>query len=232
MIIGIWLLVIALFIMAISATATQEFVPIKEVREGTIVLKDGGLRAILAVSSVNLALKSDDEQIATINQFQSFLNSIDFPIQIVIQSRRLDIRPYLLLLESKMKDQHEPLLKLQTAGYISFIREFTEQVAIMRKYFYVVIPYEEAAIVEKKGILPALFGGKKSSKTKQTEENISFEEKRTQLDERVSVISTGLGSCGARTERLQTEEVIELFYKTFNPGDIQPAAKLAEAVTK
>lgn len=213
--------------MALSAKATQEFVPIKEVREGTIVLKDGGLRAILAVSSVNLALKSSDEQIATINQFQSFLNSIDFPIQIVVQSRRLDVRPYLLTLEDKMKEQHEPLLKLQTAGYISFVREFTEQVAIMRKYFYVVIPYEEAVLSTKKGVLGGLFDKKQSNQSKLSAEQASFEEKRTQLDERVNVISGGLGSCGARSERLQTEEVIELFYKTFNPGDIQPAIKLA-----
>lgn len=212
--------------MALSAQATQEFVPIKEVREGTIVLKDGGLRAIIAVSSVNLALKSNDEQIATINQFQSFLNSIDFPIQIVVQSRRLDIRPYLLMLEGKMKDQHEPLLKLQTAGYISFIREFTEQVSIMRKYFYVVIPYDEPVLSAKKGLLGGLLGNKKNGESKAKDEMANFEEKRTQLDERVNVISGGLGSCGARSERLQTEEVIELFYKTFNPGDIQPVISL------
>ncbi len=206
--------------------------PIKEVREGVIVLKDGGLRAILAVSSVNLSLKSADEQVATIQQFQSFLNSIDFPIQIVVQSRRLDIRPYLLTLEQKMKEQREPLLKLQTAGYISFIREFTEQVAIMRKYFYVVIPYEEAALSAKKGFLGGLLGNNRTQKKKagQSDADASFEEKRTQLDERVSVISGGLESCGGRTERLQTEAVIELFYKTFNPGDIQPAIKMAEGM--
>ena len=215
--------------MAISATATQEFVPIKEVREGIVVLKDDSLRAILAVSSVNLALKSGDEQIATISQFQSFLNSVDFPIQIVVQSRRLDIRPYLIQLESKMKDQNEPLLKLQTAGYISFIREFTEQVAIMRKYFYVVVPYEEATLSVKKGVLGGFLGNRRSKKEARTKENADFEEKRTQLDERVSVISGGLASCGARSERLQSEEVIELFYKTFNPGDIQPAVKLSES---
>jgi hypothetical protein len=217
--------------VALSAKATQEFVPIKEVREGTVVLKDGGLRAIIAVSSVNLSLKSSDEQIATISQFQSFLNSIDFPIQIVIQSRRLDVRPYLLTLEEKMKVQREPLLKIQTAGYISFIREFTDAVSIMRKYFYVVVPYEEAALTTKSGssFLGGIFKGKRSAKERRSEEDASFEEKRTQLDERVSVISGGLESCGARTERLQSEEVIELFYRTFNPGDLQPAVKLMEA---
>ena len=191
-------------------------------RGGTIVLKDGGLRAIVAVSSVNLALKSGDEQMATIGQFQSFLNSVDFTIQIVAQSRRLDIRPYLVQLESRMKDQREPLLRLQTAGYISFIREFTEQVAIMRKTFYVVVPYEEAAFSSKKKGGFFSFGGKKTK----SEENASFEERQSQLDERVNVVTTGLESCGVRCERLKTEEVIELFYKTFNPGEAQPAVHL------
>ena len=219
--------------MALSAKATQEFVPIKEVREGTIVLKDGGLRAIIAVSSVNLSLKSADEQVATIQSFQSFLNSLDFPIQIVVQSRRLDVRPYLLTLEEKMKEQREPLLKIQTAGYIGFIREFTEAVAIMRKYFYVVIPYDEAAISTKGsgGLFKGLFGGKRSEAERRSAADASFEEKRTQLDERVSVVSGGLESCGARTERLESEAVIELFYRTFNPGDIQPVVKLAEALS-
>ncbi len=205
--------------MAISARPTQDFVPIKEVRGGTIVLKDGGLRAVIAVSSVNLALKSSEEQIATINQFRSFLNSIAFPVQIVVQSRRLDIRPYLLMLESKMKDQREPLLRLQTAGYISFIREFTEQVAIMRKHFYVIVPYDGIALTSKGGGLSSFFGG---SKNKAVEE-ADFEERQTQLDERVNVVIGGLEGSGVRTERLKTEEIIELFYKTFNPGDTQPA---------
>ena len=196
--------------------------PIQEVRGGTIVLKDGGLRAIIAVSSVNLALKSGDEQMATIGQFQSFLNSVDFPIQIVVQSRRLDIRPYLMTLDAKMKEQREPLLRLQTAGYISFIREFTEQVAIMRKSFYVVVPYDAAAmnVGSKKGFF-ASFAKKTAS-----EETASFEERQTQLDERANVVITGLEGCGVRTERLKTEEVIELFYKTFNPGEAQPAVHL------
>ena len=92
--------------MALIARATQEFVPIKEVRDGIVVLKDGSLKAIVLANSINLSLKSEDEQKATIYQFQSFLNTLDFPIQIVIQSKRLDIRPYLLLLENRMKETY------------------------------------------------------------------------------------------------------------------------------
>ena len=214
-----------------TSSPTQEFVPIKEVRGGTIVLKDGGLRAIIAVSSVNLSLKSVDEQVATIGQFQSFLNSIDFQIQIVVQSRRLDIRPYLMTLDNMMRQQHEPLLKLQTASYIAFVREFTDQVAIMRKSFYVVVPYEESVISTKGGgFLGGLFG-KKSAAGKPGVDT-AFEERQTQLDERVNIITGGLGSCGMRTERLKTEEVIELFYKTFNPGDTQPAIQMGTLDTK
>ena len=207
-----------------SSSPTQDFVPIKEVRGGTIVLKDGGLRAIIAVSSVNLSLKSTDEQTATIGQFQSFLNSIDFPTQIVVQSRRLDIRPYLNTLDEMMRKQREPLLKLQTASYISFVREFTDQVAIMRKRFYVVIPYDEAVLSANKGFLAGILGNKR--KNAQGGADTAFEEKQTQLDERVNIVTGGLGSCGMRTERLKTEEVIELFYKTFNPGDTQPAIQM------
>ena len=132
--------------MAINAKSSQEFVPIKEVRNGIIVLKDGGLRAVLLASSLNLSLKSSDEQIAIIREFQNFLNSLDFTVQICIQSRRLDIRPYLLTLENRMKDQVEPLLKIQTKEYIDFIRTFTDEVNIMTKNFFIVVPYSETVI--------------------------------------------------------------------------------------
>ena len=123
--------------MAISAKSSQEFVPIKEVRNGIIVLKDGGLRSILVASSLNLSLKSPEEQAAIINEFQNFINGLDFPTQIVMQSRRLDIRPYLLLLENRIKEQVEPLLKIQTKEYINFIRSFTDEVNIMTKTFFI-----------------------------------------------------------------------------------------------
>src|SRR6185436_11547864 len=173
--------------MALKAKATQEFVPIKEVRDGIIVLKDGGLRSIVLANSVNLSLKSADEQRATILQFQSFLNTLDFPIQISVQSRRLDIRPYLLLLENRLKVQSEPLLKLQTKEYIEFIRNFTETVSIMTKTFFVVVPYTHTTLKGDDGIfgnLSKIFGRKNKEETKIAKQE-DFEEKRSQLEERI-----------------------------------------------
>ena len=212
--------------MAINARAAQEFVPIKEVRDGIIVLKDGGLRAVLIASSINLSLKSSDEQIAIINQFQNFLNGLDFPTQIVIQSRRLDIRPYLLLLENRIKEQVEPLIKIQTREYISFIRSFTDEVNIMTKTFFVIVPYTPTILKTGSGIIEGFLSGTKSTTQGKTGGVAEFEEKRSQLDQRVNVIIGGLGGLGIRSSQLKTEEIVELFYKTFNPGDISQGIQL------
>lgn len=216
--------------MAVQARGAQEFVPIKEVRDGVIVLKDGGLRAVIVCSSINLSLKSEDEQKATISQFQTFLNGLDFPIQISVQSRRLDIRPYLILLEERMKQQVEPLIKMQTKEYIEFIRSFTEDVNIMTKSFFLVVPYSSTLDLGKSGgIFDKLTGGvgKKNYGAEEKKDPLAdFEEKRTQLDQRVGVVTDGLARFGVRSSQLGTEEVIELFYKTFNPGDISQGIKL------
>jgi len=211
--------------MALNAKATQEFVPIKEVRDGIIVLKDGSLRAIVLANSVNLSLKSSDEQKATIMQFQGFLNTLDFSIQISVQSRRLDIRPYLLLLENRMKVQSEPLLKLQTKEYIDFIRNFTESVSIMTKSFFVVVPYTHTVLKSDGGVFKRLFQ-KKSKEENELAKQEDFEEKRSQLEERVGVIQQGLGRCGIKSAQLGTEEVVEVFYKVFNPGEVEGKIKL------
>jgi len=214
--------------MPLNAKATQEFVPIKEVRNGVVVLKNGDLRAIVLANSTNLSLKSADEQKATIYQFQSFLNTLDFPVQISIQSRKLDIRPYLLLLENRIKVQTEPLLKLQTREYIEFIKNFTESVNIMSKNFFIVVPYTAVASFKKSsGIFSGLFSKKTSAEEKEAKQ-IDFEEKRSQLDERVSVIEQGLGNCGIKSVQLGSEEVIEVFYKVFNPGELEGKIKLEE----
>lgn len=206
--------------MALNAKATQEFVPIKEVRDGIIILKDEGLRAIVLANSINLSLKSSDEQKATIMQFQNFLNTLDFSVQIAVQSRRLDIRPYLLLLENRMKEQTEPLLKLQTKEYIEFIRNFTDSVSIMTKSFFVVIPYTHTSLKSDYGVFKKLFSSESKMQERIAEQS-DFEEKRSQLEQRVSVVQQGLSSCGIKSAQLGTEEVVEVFYKVFNPGELE-----------
>ena len=213
--------------MILKAKATQEFVPIKEIRDGVIVLKDGGLRSIVLANSVNLSLKSNDEQRATILQFQSFLNTLDFSIQISVQSRRLDIRPYLLLLENRMKVQNEPLLKLQTREYIEFIKNFTDSVSIMTKNFFVVVPYTSTALKTETDLFKGLFSRKNREQLRAAEQ-MDFEEKRSQLEERVSVIQQGLARCGIKSVQLETEEVVEVFYKVFNPGEVEGKIKVEQ----
>jgi len=213
--------------MPLNAKATQEFVPIKEVRDGIIVLKNGDMRAIVLANAVNLSLKSDDEQKATIMQFQGFLNTLDFPIQISVQSRRLDIRPYLLTLENRMKVQNEPLLKIQTKEYIEFIRNFTETVAIMTKNFFIVVPYTHMNLPQQSKFLDKLFGRRNAEETRKADQ-ADFEEKRSQLEERVRVIQQGLSRCGINSAQVGTEEVVEIFYKVFNPGEIAGKVKIEQ----
>lgn len=199
-----------------SSKATQDFVPVKEVRDGVVVLKDGGLRAILLASSINFALKSEDEQTAFIVQFQNFLNSLDFSTQIFVQSRMLDIRPYIATLEAQFKKQLDDLMRIQIREYIGFIKSFTEAANIMTKNFFIVVPYSPAVIQTGKGIMGNLpFGKKKSAE----DENRTFEEQVSQLEQRVSIVQQGLIRTGVRTVQLGTEEAIELMYKMFNPGE-------------
>jgi hypothetical protein len=207
--------------MAPTTNATQEFVPIQEVREGVVILKDGGMRAVLLCSSLNFSLKSDDERNAILLQFQDFMNSLDFSIQIVVQSRKLDIRPYLALLEDREKNQVNDLMRIQVREYIEFIRSFTESTNIMTKNFFIVVPYTPSVIggSRQKGIGSLLPG--KSNKEKAAIKEAGFDENRTQLEERLSVVEQGLVRTGIRVARLGTEEVIELFYKAFNPGETE-----------
>ena len=211
--------------MAVASKATQEFVPINEVLDGVLVLKDNALRAVLLASSLNFSLKSDAERNAIIMQFQDFLNSLDFAVQISIQSRRLDIRPYIALLEGQYKEQVNDLMKIQTREYIEFIKKFTETTNIMTKSFFIVISYDPAVINIKGGLGGKLFKKKDTADDVQLNK-ASLEENRTQLEQRIAVVEQGLVRCGIRVIRLGTEEVIELFYKIFNPGETEKPIKL------
>lgn len=199
-----------------KSTPTQDFVPIKEIRDGIIMTSDTEMRGIVICSSLNLSLKSRDEQEAVIAGFQTFLNSLEFSCQIFIQSRRLDIRPYIGLLEDRSKSITEDLLKVQIREYIEFIKDFTDKRNIMTKNFFVVIPYSLPLTKGGGfGLLSGGNGGKGNAELKIE----AFEEARSQLEQRVSVVSQGLTRIGVRTMRLGTEEIVELFYKLFNPGE-------------
>lgn len=203
-----------------SGPTTQDFIPIKKIRDGIVVLRDGSLRAILLASAINIALKSADEQQAIVMQFQGFLNSIEFPVQIAIQSRRHDIKPYLLTLERRIEQQTEELLRLQTREYIEFIKWFTDSVNIMSKKFYVVVPYMGSALSSKSksGPLDFLFPSKDKKKSFRDEAQ-KFEEQRSQLEQRIAIVKGGLSRFGVRSEQLNTEQSIEVFYNMFNPGE-------------
>lgn len=205
--------------MAPSSKTTQDFVPIKEVRDGIVILKDGGMRSIIMASSLNFALKSQEEQNSIIFQFQNFLNSLDFTVQIFVQSKRLDIRPYLALLEDRYKEQGSELMKIQTREYIEFIRNFTENTSIMTKSFFIVIPYSPSILKSNNDVLGKIMG--KPEKEKAVTSTDNFEENRSQLEQRVSVVEQGLVRCGIRVANLGTEEIVELFYKIFNPGETE-----------
>lgn len=212
--------------MAISPTktqASQDFVPIQEIRDGVLILKDGSYRAIVMASSINFALKSQDEQTSIIYQFQNFLNSLNFSVQICIQSRKLDIKPYLTLLESREKEQENDLMRLQVKQYMEFIRALTENTNIMTKSFFVVIPYAATVISNQKANFTSFFKKKTDDQNKADKET-SFEENRGQLEQRVAVVEEGLTRCGIRVIELGTEEMVELFYRSFNPGEVDKSA--------
>lgn len=212
--------------MAVKSKAAQDFVPVKEIRDGVVILKDGTMRMVLMASSVNLALKSADEQAGVLMQFQSFLNSLEFSTQIFIQSRRLDIRPYMKRLEERLQEEMNDLLKIQIREYMNFIKTVTQSTNIMNKLFLVVVPYAPAKSVttseggDKRGLLDNILGKKPATKATLSKSAVdAFEEARSQLEQRAGIVSQGLSRTGVRIVPLGTEELTELYYHLFNPGE-------------
>lgn len=208
--------------MATTPQATQSFVPVKEVRNGIVILKDEGYRGILMCSAMNFALKSEDEQRAIIGGFQSFLNTLDFTVEMVVHSRKMDIRPYLALLTERLAAQQSELMRIQVREYIEFVKGFTDTTEIMTKLFYVVVPYTPS--VGLKVAQSLSFPGKKKSDTSSGTTD-SFEQDRVQLEQRMALVASGLSSSGIRAVALGTEEIIELLYRSFNVGQTESPIK-------
>ncbi|MDD4271868.1 MAG: hypothetical protein PHF50_03610 [Patescibacteria group bacterium] len=196
-------------------SSTQQYLDIAEFREDTIIMRDGTLRAILLVASINFALKSEDEQNAIISAYVGFLNNIDFPLQIVIQSRELNIDNYLVFLRQKEKEQTNELLKMQTAEYLQYVSELISLGKIMNKKFYVVISYNPLSDKQKGFFSKLLDSLRPASLVKMKEER--FLKRRIELTRRVENVIGGLASMGVNAMPLDTQSLIELFYNTYNP---------------
>lgn len=209
-----------------EAKAAQSFVPVKEVRNGIIILKEGGYRGVLMCSSINFALKSEDEQKAVIGGFQTFLNTLDFSVEILVHSRRMDIRPYLALLEERADVQSSELMRIQVREYIQFVKNFIEGSDIMTKLFYVIVPFEPAGITQVADSIPLIGAlGKKTTAVSSEGMQQSFDEYKVQLEQRMALVASSLGASGVRAVALGTEEIIELLYRSFNVGALETPIK-------
>lgn len=202
-----------------TLASTQRFLRISEVRDGLLVLKNGGIRAVLKVSSVNFNLKSEEEQNAIVYSYQNFLNSIEFPIQIVVRSKKLDVDEYVDSVKEKSEKQMNSLLKRQTLEYAEYITKLVEYADIMEKEFFVVVPYNPSRS-EKNGIFKQFFSRLKpqDSIVEIKRRHSEFENLKKGVTQRVNVVKTGLEQVGLSVEELSTHKLIELFYKIYNPG--------------
>lgn len=211
--------------MSVGAPA-QQFLDIESIREDVIIMKNGGVRVVVMCSSVNFALKSAEEQDAIIYQYQNFLNSLDFPLQFVIHSRKLNINPYLDTLRERQREEENDLLKVQISEYSEFVKTFINLANIMSKVFYAVVPFTPA-VTEQKGFFGNVLSGLGFGK-KKGEETGTFEEHKNQLWQRVDTVVSGLQRVGIRSAPLNTEELIELFYGLYNPTEFEQEIKASE----
>ncbi|MBN2096227.1 hypothetical protein JW752_02390 [Candidatus Peregrinibacteria bacterium] len=200
------------------AASTQLYLNIAEIKDNIVILKNGGLRAVLQTSSVNFNLKSEEEQNSIIYAYQGFLNSLDFPIQIMVQSRKLDIDKYIENVK-EMAEKHEtPLLKEQTLEYADYIQKLIEYADIMEKNFYVVVPYDPYRTQNLNMFAKFMQSiSAQDSVDAIKRRHHEFEELKKHLGERVNSVKNGLEACNLRVAQLTTPQLVELFYKIYNP---------------
>lgn len=206
------------------AHSTEQYLDIAEIRDDTVIMKDGTLRAVIIVSSINFALKSEDEQNAIISSYVSFLNSLDFPVQIVIQSRKLNIDNYIGRLNEAEKNQTNELLRGQIVDYRQFVKELVELGQIMNKRFFVVVPFNPYSNKGKswwQRFQEVLSPGK-AVRMKEAQ----FQDRKRDLSLRLSLVSGGLQSMGLAVTQLDTQGLVELYYTVYNP-DIFLTEKMA-----
>lgn len=219
-----------------AANSTQNHLRISEIKADTVILKNGGSRAVLETNSINFNLKSEEEQTAIIKGYQSFLNILDFPVQIVVRSKKLDLDNYLAELTELGEKQTNPLLQKQTVDYIEYIKRLLEYADIMNKSFYVVVPFNGAAGDDKSnGFMDFFKKFTQRLKGKQTDSDFvkqkkQFDSLKKGLDHRINIVMSALENCNLKVKRLNTQELIELYYYSYNPelARIQKVADFSE----
>lgn len=199
--------------------STQTHLSIGEIRNNTMILKTGGIRAVVKTSTINFNLKSEEEQMATIQAYQAFLNSLDFPIQIVIQSRKVDLDSYFQKLEIQEKNIMNPILQNQTKDYVLYLKKLVEHADIMEKEFFVVVPADPKRKEIKKNMLSSFFENlsPQDSLEKVKLRYSEFKSLQSIVQQRVQVVSNGLERCGLRVEQLTSQQLIDMYYAAYNP---------------
>ena len=199
---------------------TKQFVDIFDIKDNVVILKNGSLRLVLEASSVNFDLKSNDEQIAIVRAFQNFLNSLDFPLQIVLHSRKLNIQNYLQQTQQIVEKVDNELLRIQGIEYIRFLKGLTELANIMSKKFYVVVPfYATESKTTKTSLLESVKGIFRSGaeKVKKFAEQ-DFEIYKSQIQQRAELVTDGMAGMGLTSRILNRDELVKVFYPLYNPG--------------
>jgi hypothetical protein len=212
--------------------STQKFVDLESIQDGIVTLRGGPHRTVVMVSGVNFELKSEEEQDMIVSAYQNFLNSLDFTIQIIVHSRKLNIDRYLEKMRGVHEQEGNPLLKNQLSEYVSFVQGFVKENEIMTKQFFIVVPYEGIGFTDvKKGIGDVFsFLSKKKKSAQQTQETI--DQKRSQLRQRVDSVITGVEQIGLRAVSLQDDELLELFYNLYNPETVEKKLSSIESTQK
>ena len=201
-----------------AVQSTKQLVDIADIVDNIVILKNGSLRTVIEVSSINFELRSEGEQVAILQNFQRFLNSTDFPLQIVVNSRKLDIEDYVKLIDKSTESLTSELLKIQAAEYSKFIKELADLSNIMSKKFYIVVPFYVFETPSKTGLVDSIKSILKPSGVAKQIKPEQLETYRNQLMQRVELVFDGLVGLGLKTRLLEGPELMNLYYGLYNPG--------------
>jgi hypothetical protein len=205
-----------------NPNSTQNMLQFAEIRDGIIIMNDGSFRSIVMVKSINFDLMSQAEQEAVEYSFQGFLNSLYFPMQIFIRSEKVDLQPYLEKLDRIRSEHDNMLLAMLMEDYINYIDQLGQQTNIMDKRFYVVVPYfphvdVQKALTNSKNFITGFIALFNTKEQHVVVNEADLEKAKTELRNRVQAVMSGLLQCGVQGLPLDTQELIELLYDTYNP---------------